>query len=159
DDAGVNVGERAGCQRTASIARGSDHGRFAELVIAGRAVPIDAGAPANHGPVIAEGGPREADGGLELPGVVHSGAESVRARSKKGRQILRLGEVGIVEALLRVPGEAIVEREARRDLPRVLEIGAVLVVVPLRIIAIRRRRGNRAHPNSAEDAAVDVQYG
>src|SRR5579883_3594329 len=137
----IDVGEGAGGQGAAAIANGADHGRFAEFVVSRGAIPVNAGAAANHSLVVVERIPRESNGGLKLLGIVPGGTEIVGAGSQNRREVLRFGQVAVVKAGLRVPAQAVSDGEAGRDLPGVLHIGSILIEPTLGVITVRRGRG------------------
>ncbi len=122
---------------------GPFHGSFAQLVISRRAVPINAGAAADHPLLVLSRAPGEAKRRLEFLGVVHRRSQIVRAGSENRRQERRLGQIGIVEAGLRIPCQPVIDCEVGSDLPDILEVRPVLVVILVLIVVVGRRAGKR----------------
>jgi hypothetical protein len=121
------------------------------VVVARRAVPIDAAAGANHGLAALAGAPGESHNGLELFIGVGRFAEVIGAQNR--RQERRFVQGG-KETRLRVPGEAVVHREVRFHFPGVLEKEPVLAFGDDLVVEIGWRLLRISDANAGENTAA-----
>src|SRR5260370_31285407 len=119
DDAGKDVGVLSGRLQDAAVTERADFGALLQSSVELLGVVIDAGAGADDSLVVIADIPGKAQRGREVPRVGLGWPQIVSVKRGEER---RVGEIFVEELALGPPGQAVIERKFRFQLPSVLGI-------------------------------------